>query len=147
MTDPLTAFLDRVIFERANSLCWTLDYELIHQLILKALIEDSPEFLSRINSSMQGPPSCTIGPDGGLYDLEVATANCCAVFEIKVFQPLRADQIERQVAGLAGSNRQLFYLLLGRTGADWSRTRIDRDTHGARVKISYTELIAALDPI
>ena len=48
---------------------------------------------------------------------------------------------------MSQTNDRLFYLLLGRTGTQWSRADIDKETSGRAAKISYRELIASLDQI
>jgi hypothetical protein len=133
--------------EQPNWESWTLDFELVHSLALAALIEDCPEFLSNLIPTMQGFRRCLIETKKRLYDLKVVMADSAAVFEIKVWSPLEPDQIARQVAGAIEANWRLFYILLGKTGADLSRTYIETKTNRLASKIGYRELIGALNPL
>lgn len=124
---------------------WTLDYELIHKLVLKSLVDGAPNFLSHIAPT---PRNCFVEPDGGLYDLRIESESRTTVaeIEIKVWSPLTDYQIGRQIAAVRGDTR-VYYVLLGRTAMQWSRGKIEQATKGLGVKLGYDELIRALDDL
>jgi hypothetical protein len=122
---------------------WTLDYELIHKLVLKSLVDGAPNFLTHIAAA---PRNCFVEPDRGLYDLRIASESNKGVaeVEIKVWKQLEDHQITRQIEAVRGDTR-VYYVLLGRTATQWTRAAIEHTTKGLGIKVSYDELIGALD--
>jgi len=148
--DAIAEFLDRAIYpegsypQQPTWELWTLDYELIHKLVLKMLIDSTPGFLADLCPGSSSGRTCLIEPGGGLYDVRVLAGHATAEIEIKVWSPLTSDQVARQIEPIRNSGARLFYLLLGRTGVQRSRQWVSETTIGLGAKISYRELDASL---
>src|SRR5712692_6842141 len=148
--DAIAEFLDRAIYpegaypQQPTWELWTLDYELIHKLVLKMLIDSTPGFLADLCPGSSGGRTCLIEPSGGLYDVRVLAGHAVAEIEIKVWSPLTSDQVARQIEPIRNSGTRLFYLLLGRTGVQRSRQWVSETTIGLGAKISYRELDVSL---
>jgi hypothetical protein len=145
----LKDFLSRCVYQVGGDpdhptwQCWTLDYERIHQLVLKALFEDTPGFLSEFLSTAPPVITCRVEPEKQLYDLVVNPGPQATYFELKMWSQLTPYQIQRQIQCL-GTGQTVHYVLLARAGADWSRDAIEAQTGGRSKKIGYNELIATL---
>ena len=149
--DAIAEFLGRAIYpegaypQQPTWELWTLDYELIHKLVLKMLCDSTPGFLADLcPSGSSSGRTCLIEPAGGLYDVRILTDHAVAEIEIKVWSPLTSDQVARQIEPIRTSGTRLFYLLLGRTGVQRSRQWVSETTIGLGAKISYRELDASL---
>jgi hypothetical protein len=149
---PLEAFLSRCIYpvganpDHPNWEYWTLDFELIHQLILKACFEDAHDFLSDFLPPSMTPRRCVREPKKQLYDLVVDPGPTATYFEIKTFTHLHPHQIQRQLQPLP-SEQKVHYVLLGMTATEWSHAAIDAETNGRSRKISYNELLGSLGKV
>jgi len=150
---PLEAFLSRCIYpagtfsdRRRSWEYWTLDFELIHQLVLKALFEDASEFLSDYLSPTKNGRHCMREAEGQLYDLVVDPGHAATYFEIKTWTRLDSYRIQRQLQPLAGEQK-VHYILLAREATEWSHAAIDAETKGRSQKISYNEIITSLSKL
>lgn len=120
--DALTEFLSRPVYEQNRHPgqptweLWTLDYELLHQLILKSLCEDAPSFFNTIVPPTSQSRECRIEPDGKRFDLLLTGGQITAVFEIKVWSPLGRDQIQRQTQSAKQNGYQLIASFEKRVG-------------------------------
>ena len=149
---PLEAFLSRCIYavgarsDYPDWEYWTLDLELIHQLVLKSLFEDASSFLSDYLPPTTTGRRCMREAEKQLYDLVVDPGPTATYFEIKTWIHLRPHQIQRQLQALA-SGQKVHYILLGREATEWSHAAIDAETNGRSHKISYKEITTSLSKL
>jgi hypothetical protein len=149
---PLEAFLSRCVYpvganpSHPNWEYWTLDFELAHQLVLKAIFEDAHSFLSDFLPTATKPRHCVREPEKQLYDLVVDPGPTATYFEIKTFTRLYPHQIQRQLQALT-TGQKVHYILLGSAATEWSHAAVDAETNGRSRKISYNELFQSLDKI
>jgi hypothetical protein len=149
---PLEAFLSRCVYpvgghpDHPTWDNWTLDFELIHQLVLKGLFEDAPSFLSNFLPYTGAPRRCMREAEKQLYDLVVDPGPRATYLEIKTWTRLRPHQVQRQLEAL-GPEQKVHYLLLGKEATEWSHAAIGAETNGMSSKITYNEIITSLDEL
>jgi hypothetical protein len=155
--NPLTDFLCRRLYPvgshpnpaQSNWEAWTVDYEFVHQLVLKALIEDTSEFLPEIvyrNPIWIEPPVPWV-PSSRLFDVMVGTGRNATWIEIKTWAKLTDDQIGRQVDWARQNGQRIYYLLLCDAAMARSHAEITSITSGIGEKISYRELLHSLSDV
>jgi hypothetical protein len=122
-----------------------INQELTHQLVLWKLL-NAPKFVKAISGLRGNIIVVEKEPFRGLFDLSVKADRQEAYLELKMWSPLHANQIDRQTRFLlADTSRIGLYLLLGISRFEWSEDDILEASGGLSRKITYPELIAAID--
>ncbi|MBK8068125.1 MAG: hypothetical protein IPK27_10985 [Rhodanobacteraceae bacterium] len=129
-----------LLFREAVSL------ERTHQLALWILLKEA-NFCKAI-TGRESSGEIRWEPERQLFDLAVVGPDQEKTFlELKMWGSLSGEQLARQSYYLLKNASSGVYVLLGTSSFEVSAERIRRETHGRAIRVSYSELLAALQCI
>jgi hypothetical protein len=137
----LACFLRQSLWERTTGDKYVYDVEVVHYGLLSLLLERSAGFATRLLAS---PSAVSRVVQVDLFDLEVRVPDAVYFIEVKTWQALKPELIDRQATLLEQRSAQAIYLLTPFQTCEWTPDGIRQRSRGRGRLVEFQHVATML---